>query len=891
MPIGRGTRLGPYEITALLGAGGMGEVYRATDSRLGRIVAIKILSPQFAENSEFRERFQREAKTLSHLSHPNVCTLHDLGNEGGTSFLVMEHLEGETLASRLGRNRTKGSGLPLSEVLAIAEDVASALEAAHRLGIVHRDLKPGNVMLTKTGAKLMDFGLAKREVEPVPAGDNSEIPTQTIPPPPVDAPLTTSGAVLGTFQYMAPEQVEGQPADARTDVFAFGALIHEMVSGQRAFQGRTQLSIMGAILKDDPVALQAIQPSTPAALDFLVRKCLAKSPEERWQSIHDVKSHLKWIAERFSSDASGPVSKATIKTFRTREFLAWSVAAGGLALALVVGVTDRLSLSPAQRPDVRFEIAGSLSSFSTPAVSPDGGTVAFVAKAPDSSRDLLWIRQLSSTSARPLPGTEDAVEPFWSPDGRSIGFGARAKVKRVDTATGTVRTICDLPAPYNFTGAWGSDDTIVFSSGVVLLRAAADGGPAATIATLDITRGETSFWYPTFLHGSRHFLYTIQSTDPQHAGIYAQSLEEPGRTRISDVVSKAVHGPPGYLIYESSGSLVAQPFDAEALRLSGSPAAIVQRDTTGASLQPMFTVSASGALVYRMVQLAEPSQLQWFNRDGRPLETVGTPGFFWGLALSPDEKRLAVSRRDPELGRSDVWAIELATGIPTRVTFDPSNDDDAAWTADGAALTFWSDRAGKFGIFKRSLGGAADVTLYESATPTYLGGWSRDGKWLLYHDGKAIFELSLAAASKSRRLLESKYATDEPHISPDGEWVAYNSAESGSVEVYVASFPTFEKRRQVSLGGGGVPWWRSDGEELFYMSSDAKIMSVPVQRGVDTAFGIPRALFQTPIRSPLMITAEYVVADNGRRFLVAVPARTAASPINVVLDWTRLLRQ
>ena len=890
LSLSSGTRLGPYEVVSAIGAGGMGEVYRAKDTRLERTVALKVLATRFATDQEFRERFEREAKTLSHVNHPHVCTLYDVGHAAGRAFLVMEYLDGETLAARLAnRSGLEEGGLPLNDAIKIAIEITSGLDAAHRLGITHRDLKPGNVMLTKAGAKLVDFGLAKGRAGSSLRADNASLPTRSAPSPGYDAPLTQKGTILGTVQYMAPEQIEGQEADTRTDLFAFGALVHEMVTGRSAFQGKTQASLIGSILKDDPPPISSIQRASPPALDFVIRKCLAKDPDDRWQSARDVMSQLEWIAQGSGAQVGMPAPKGWLAAARRR--LAWTVA-GVLAvlLAITVGTNVDVARRAAER-DVRFEIPAPEASPFALTISPDGRLVAFVARAPDTNRNALWLRPLAATVAQPLAGTDGASAPFWSSDSSSIGFVADGSVKRVDAAGGLPRMVCDVPPPHQFSGTW-HDNTIVFSSGIGLLRVAAEGGQPSVITTLDPSRGETAHRYPTFLPDGRHLLYSVQSTDPANTGVYARSLDSPDRTRVLKAVSMVAYAEPGYLIYLDSGALMAQPFDATRLGLNGTPTRMAERITVNPNLGlAAFAVSQSGALVYRTGEAGEPSQLQWFDRTGKALERLGQPGTFRGLALSPDGKRVAVSRPDPETGKSDVWTIELSTGVPTRVTFDPAIDDDATWTPDGLALSFWSDRHGKYGIYQRTLGSATDVVVHESPNPLYLGDWSQDGKFLLYHNVQAIFALPRLEPRAPLTLTESRYIKDEPHFSPDAQWVAYNSNESGAREVHVASFPGFNQGRQVSLGGGGVPWWRADGRELFYMSRDGKVMSVAVTPGPATDFGPPRELFQTPLQSPLLITAQYVATGNGQRFLLAVPVRTTTPPITVVLDWTKLLRR
>jgi serine/threonine protein kinase/Tol biopolymer transport system component len=866
----------------------MGEVYRARDTRLDRIVAIKILPLRLRQSPELQARFEREARLVSQLAHPNICTLHDVGREGAVDFLVMEYVEGESLAARL-----EHGPVPLPHALLIGIDIAAALAHAHRQGIVHRDLKPSNVMLTKTGAKLLDFGIAKAHAGLSSLASDSLLPTHDPPYRAHDAtPLTATGAILGTFQYMAPEQVEGQVADARADIFALGTVIHEIVTGRKALQGQTQASIIGPILRDDPPPISSIQKLSPPALDFVVNKCLAKDPDDRWQSAHDVMSQLEWIARGAASQVTALSARGRFTTIWRRETLAWTLV-GMLTVLSALAVGMYVYVAPlGKKPDVRFEIATPHAGAFSLSISPDGRLVAYVARAPDSNNDVLWLRPLAATEAQPLPGTDGASAPFWSPDSRSVGFGARGTIKRVDIAAGSRRTVCDVPGADYFGGTWNRDNTIVFSSGFALLRVAAEGGQPTPITTLDRSRGETAHRYPAFLPDGRHFIYSILSTDPANAGVYVGAPDFSDRKRVLDAVSVSAYAEPGFLIYQSSGALMAQPFNRTRLRAEGTPVRIAESVAV-----PFVTalhefaglaavaVSASGAIIYRERRNLS-ARLQWFDRTGKPLDEIGLPGVFWGLALSPDERRVALTRQDAPQGR-DIWTVDLSTGVSTRVTFDPANEDDAAWTPDGRALTFWSDRSGKYGIYETRLGSSAESVLYQSPTPIYLGDWSRDGTYLLAHNVRSILALPKVGPREFLRLIDSPARKDEPHFSPDGHWVAYSSDESGIPEVYVASFPEFDNRRLVSLGGGGVPWWREDGGELFYMSRDGKLMSVPVDRG-SLEFGTPTMLFKTPLESPTLISAQYVVTGNGQRFLVAVPAGTMA-PITVVLDWTKLL--
>ena len=864
----------------------MGEVYLARDTRLERTVAIKVLPADLSGDPQFRSRLEHEGRTLSRLNHRQICTLYDVGYESGVTFLVMEYLDGETLASRLQREIEGGIvGLPLNEALKVAIEIAGGLHAAHSQGITHRDLKPSNVMLTKAGVKLVDFGLAKPQGPSVPPGDSMAGTRSGLV---VGGPLTASGMIVGTFQYMAPEQVDGKTVDARTDIFALGALLHEIVTGRRAFTGETPATIIASVLKDEPPPVSSIQPLSPRALDFVVRKCLAKDPDDRWQSAADVKSQLEWIAEEIRAPSGD--SSFTKRVGRSkREALAWSLAIILAIAALSAGISRETS-PPAHESDVRFEVP-------TPqarpflSLSPDGRLIAYVARSRDGISDMVWVRPLASTVSRPIAGTEGASFAFWSPDSRTIGFVTRGTIRRIDAAGGSPTTICVCTAPdFEIVGStWSATNTIMFSSGRRLVSVAADGGGPTSVTTLDRTRGESAHWHPAFLPDGRHFLFAVDSTSPANAGIYVGSLDSPERTRLLDAASSVAYAEPGFLVFYKSGALVAQRFDPRGLKVTGAPVRIVESviadPWTGSAA---FAVSANGTIVYRSGG-PEARRLQWFNRTGTPLEHVGEPAYFWSLALSPDEKRVAQARPDADSGKSDVWTVELSTGIPTRMTFSPGNDDDPAWSPDGRSVTFWSDRNGTYGIYKRTLTSAEDVMVYQSSTATYLGDWSRNGKFLLFHDGQAIHALPMTARPDPVRLVEPGYKRDEPHFSPDGQWVAYSSNESGALEVYVASFPTFGQKHQVSLGGGGVPWWRSDGRELFYMSREGNVMSVAVKAGPIVEFDKPTMLFESPIHTPSLISSQYAVASNGQRFLLAVPSMSTTPPITVVLDWTKLL--
>jgi serine/threonine protein kinase len=889
-----GKRFGPYEVVAKLGEGGMGEVYRATDTRLERSVAIKVLPAQLAADAQFRERLEREARTLSHLNHPHVCTLYDVGVEGQTAYLVMEYLEGETLTTRIGRAGAPGArGLPLAESLRIAAEIASALDAAHRVGITHRDLKPGNVMLTKSGAKLLDFGLAKARVEPGAVSMDSATRTQS---PEADAPLTERGVIVGTLPYMAPEQVEGRSADARTDVFAFGAMLFEMVAGRRAFHGATQAGLMSSILKDEPPPISSMSSVSPPILDFLVRKCLEKDPDDRWQSARDLRSQLEWIQQSAAS-STAPVAppEANLKPRPSRERLAWLVAASVAlvsTIAAVIVLPRIWNRSPVAGPNVQFLVdVPPMPNPNLVSVSPDGRYLAYVASQPDGGDVALWLRPIDSTTARVLPDTDGAFSPFWSPDSRSIGYGAGGKVRRVGLDAARSTEICDVPAPIDFSGGtWARDGTIVFSAGVLLYRVSADGGTPQVITRVDEARGERAHFFPWFLPDGKHFLFLIRGTAP---GTHIGSLDSPDtattvvRTRLTDVQSAAAYANPGHVLYQDAGVLMALPFDAEGLQPMGAARRVAENVGSAFTGRAAFAVSTQGTLVYRTGVTDRPSQLTWYDRKGKVLGLAGAPTPLRQFVLSPDGKRVAMDRRDPAVGTHDIWLLELASGVLTRVTFDPAEDADPTWSPDSRTIAFFSGQS-KPGIYTWTIGANADRRVVDVLVgfPT---GWAPDGR-VIYHDREGIYAVPAEESAGAERLFHSRFAKDEVHVSRDGRWVAYNSTESSRLEVHVASYPSFDQRRQVSLGGGAVPWWRADGRELFYLSTAGKLMAVSVTPGTTLEFGPPVMLFQTPLIAPVLDVDEYAVSADGQRFLVIKHAQSATTPITVVLDWAKLLK-
>jgi Tol biopolymer transport system component len=905
MTFGSGARVGPYEIQSALGSGGMGEVYRARDTRLGRTVAIKVLTDHRDSHPNARQRFDQEAQAVSGLSHPSICALYDIGETDGVPFLVMEYLEGETLASRLVRGP-----LPMDQVLRYAIDIADALDHAHRQEIVHRDLKPSNIMLTRSGAKLFDFGLAKPRGPLATFSRLDGTPTET---------LTAEGAIVGTLHYMAPEQLHGAATDARTDIFAFGALVYEMATRRRPFDGASQAGIIAAILEHNPPPISTLEPAAPALLDHILSRCLAKDPDDRWQTASDLKRELEWIAESgVEVRRPAPLSAAGS---RRRKRLAWLGGGGVLALAAVTALALGLfsRRAPTDAPVVRFvvfppEDTTFTVSPASVAVSPDGHSVAFMAASRQGTGALsLWVRSLDSLAARSLSGTDGAIQPFWSPDSRSLAFIADRKLKKIDVAGGLSQTLVDSPGTQS--GTWSRDGVILMKSDLdgSLYRVPATGGPATRVTTPDKSRGETIHNWPQFLPDSRHFLYLARSTQAEHEGVvYVGSLDAaspPKRLLAAD--SHATYTAPGYLMYLRANTLVAQPFDAATLRVTAEPVPVAQQvDYNAGSRRGAFSVSQTGVLAYRPMDKTQ--RLTWVDRAGRTLESIGPPGYYLNPALSPDEKRLAVARLDPETGAQSIWLIELSRGTVSRFTFDRSLDDRPLWSPDGTRLVFESNRGGTSNFYEKAANGTGRGDLLLATVG--VGGtpldWFREGRFLLYAPGTldsnakgGLWMLPLIGDRKPVPLAQPEAANmqiglpfddSQSRVSPDGRWIAYVSRESGEREVYVRPFPSGEGKWEISPHGGWEPQWRGDGKELFYLATDQKLMAVTIKAGSAFEPGVPTALFDTRqfgFPSYPIVRNEYVVTADGQRFLVNQRVGgTSSAPITVVVNWTAGLK-
>ena len=887
MPLARGTKLGPHEIIAPLGAGGMGEVYRARDTRLDREVAIKILPNHLSSDSEARQRLEREAKTVSGLNHPNICILHDIGHQDGIDFIVMECLEGETLEQRL----VKGP-LPLNDVLKYGAQIADALDKAHGSGVVHRDLKPGNVMLTKSGAKLLDFGLAK------PTLPLATMATLTQ----AGSPITQQGMIVGTFQYMSPEQVGGHELDSRSDIFSLGVVLYEMMTGRKAFPGKSQLSVASAILEKEPEPVNAIAPLTPPSVDHVIRRCLAKDAEDRWQSARDLASELNWIRES-GSQGTLPVSgSGAAGTEKWLTFLPWLLC-GLLFAALVASAMWFRGGSNPERP--AYFWAG----LPFPAVdvemAPDGLSAAVVGFSQADRTNALWLYFIGDQQARKLPETEGARFPFWSPDGKSIAFFADGKLKKLNVAGGPVQTICDAASGRG--GTWNKDGVIVFtpSGGLLdgLYRVSATGGTPTRISTPDTSRGETTNRWPTFLPDGRHFLYfggdvagSVAASAEKNA-IFVGALDSNQKTFVTKAMGNMTYVAPGYLLYYRDKTLMVQSFDADKLRLSGDPLPLLTDMAYTPRISHTAFSASSGVLVAQRGSGVSVSQLVWYDRKGNEVGSIGEREVVVNVAIGPDGKTLAVDRTDEETQNSDVWTYDLQRNGLRRLTFDPSVDAVPVFSPDGKQILFASSRGRVFSIYVKKTDGADEEKLLPvnaaDNADRYPCDWSRDGKYILYTRATDLW-LAESPDWKTRPFLQGLGTIKNAQFSPDGKWVAYASTESGKWEVYVTSFPDGRGKWQISIAGGAQPRWRGDGKELFYLASDAKIMAVPVAGGANFDAGGPVALFQANPRL-LVATSELVAFDaakDGQRFLVNTQlSNPEAQPMSVILNWPAQLKK
>lgn len=871
MSLPAGTRLGPYEIVAPVGAGGMGEVYRAIDGRLGRTVAIKVLPRHLAATSEARQRFEREARAVSRVSHPHICALYDVGHQDGVAFLVMEYLEGETLAVRLGRGP-----LELNDLLRIGAQIAGALDTAHRRNIVHRDLKPANIVITRSGAKLLDFGLAKPVVAPARDPDSSDSPTQS-------EPLTAEGSIVGTVQYMAPEQLEKLDADARTDIFALGLVLYEMATGKRAFEGRSPASLIAAILKEEPRPLTEISPRMPRGLDAVVRTCLAKDPEARWQSARDVEIQLKGLATGIEERASPPHD---LRRLRSRKRIAWGAAALLLALLVLFG---GLRFDSSSRPEspVRSSLMPPPGLTFVPenfAISPDGTRLAFVAVSL-SGENSLWVRTLSASGAQELKGSEGATHPFWAPDSVRVGFFTPGKLKAANLATGAVQEICD--APVGRGGTWNSEDTIVFSPGITgpLLAVSASGGSATPVTRLPRPDSAGAHRWPHFLPDGRHFLY-FADWNPVDNGIYAGSLDTLESQLLTSEITGNVTFASGHLIYVRDRRLMAEPFDPSRLEPTGPPVPLGEQELEKdlAFYRSGFSVSDDGLLVFQSAAEA-PSRLVWYDPNGRdlgqiPAERLRDP------RISPDGRFLAVSSDDFGNGKRFIRVFDLARGVSTRLT-DGGSEEMPVWSRDGAEITYVSTGVNSFAMAVVPADGSAPPRVILEGARMIPNDRGADGRlvFMSFENGPSY----LTSYSPADGKLELIGPGAEAQFSPDGKWIAYVGNPQAVRDVVVQPFPGLGARIQISNSGGQQPRWSHDGSQLFYVSLDKKLMAVSFDPERPSA-SPPRVLFQTRIVASSFVLFQYDVAPDGRYLINSFPS-DHSSPLTLVTHWPQQLKR
>jgi Tol biopolymer transport system component len=874
-----GTRLGPYEILGLIGEGGMGQVYRATDTRLDRAVAIKVMPAALADDRVRRERFEREARSISRLEHPNICPLYDVGelpaDAGGAStslqpgglFLVMQFLEGETLAQRL----TRGA-LSIKETLDVGIQIAEALAAAHRAGIVHRDLKPGNVMLTRAGARLLDFGLA-RTVSGQSGGDASATLSSD------RTALTTHGTLLGTLHYMAPEQLDGREVDTRADVFAFGAVLYEMVTGVRAFEAESAARVLSAILRDDPARVSTIVPVTPSGLDELIHTCLAKDPNDRWQGMGDVARQLRWLQSGLSSGRSGSVARAAVPIVtRSRWRSTVAVAAAAIAGLAIGGASVRVLARRAADPPVPvhamllppedYYLSSGL------ALSPDGRNLVFVAGDANGARQL-WLRPLDADRARPLEGTDGAGDPFWSPSGDAVAFFADNQLKKTAIGSGAVSAICD--AGIGAGGTWSPDGTIVFQPHQQgqLMRVSASGGRPEPATTLDAAQQETHHLYPSFLPDGRHFVFYVAGNK---RGLYAGVVGSGDREFLFDpdpslpagaAATPGVYASSGHLLYVRDRVLMARAFDASTRTVTGDPIKVADAVDYTPPGQAAFAVGGP-VIVVRPKQHLALGSLAWVSRSGEGVaEVAASPAAFQQLVLSNDDRTATVERRDAQ-GVSSVWTIDLQAGATLKVPADYWSGSPV-WSRDGAMLAYSVAADSPPNIMVRAnRGSGAEVRVTRSANIQYPSAFTPDARTILFREfssdtGWDLFTVGADGRSAPQRLLQTPANEMDMSLSPDGRLLAYASDESGRTEVYVSRFPEMSNRVRVSSGGGNRPAWKGDGREVYFIAPGNRVMAAAMAPSGSASPA--RDLFQAPLFGSL-----YAPSRDGSRFLIAIPA-------------------
>ena len=882
MSLSSGTRLGSFDVLGPVGAGGMGEVYRARDTRLGREVAIKVLPASLSVEADRAARFQREAQLLASLNHPNIAAIYGVEDAGGSLALVMEFVPGPTLAERIATGP-----IPMEEALAIARQIGEALEYAHEKGIIHRDLKPANIKVTPDGkVKVLDFGLAKAVADEFVSTDPVNSPTLTMA-------ATQAGVILGTAAYMPPEQAKGKTVDRRADIWAFGVVLFEMLTGTRGYTGDTAAETLAAVLKEE-VNWNKLPADTPRFVRRLLRRCLEKDPKRRLRDIGEARLMLE--EPETEETAPPPTASPAAPLPARRAWLPWAIA-GLLALAASVVAWLHFREEPPVERVLRYTIsAAEKTTVHSFAISPDGRYLAITGRL--QGVNYLWVRRLETLATQLLPGTEGAQYPFWSPDSRHIGFFAQGKLKRIAVNGGPAQSLCD--AANGRSGAWTRSGVIVFApnpSGGIQRVPAVGGVPA------DVTKTKADHRFPELLPDDRHFFYLVSVDTPDKNGVWIASVDGKENRRLMADMTTVHYVPPapgrryGHLLFVRENTLVAQPFDADKMQPAGELFPVAEKISFGANnnFAPV-TVSSNGILIYQSGRVVASNQMLWMDRSGKVTGTIGSPGFIPGVELSPDEKSLAFTRFETSGQNSNIWLRDLARGTETRLTFHASTNLAPVWSSNADRIFFGSNRSGNPALFEKSAAGTGEDQLFlNSAQPKIPEQATTDGRFLIFRQIEPktradVWMMPLTGDRKPVPLLNSEFAEGNAQVSPDGRWLAYNSDETGQYEIYVRPFPEASQKWKISTSGGEQPRWRKDGKELFFISADRHITAVPIKAVAGPKpvleAGAPEALFESKTGSPSLVpTFQYAVTGDGKRFVLVSSGETAEAPLTVVVNW------